>query len=402
MSIINRRNFFAGIGTGILGLSIGKHASASPAGIPSVEGGAAISAEPRIKKYVTLGNTGLKVSDLIFGSTSFFSPNVAEYAYDLGVTCFDTAENYMGGKAEEYFGKALKGKRDKVVIITKHFGRRSPGQKLTGKMLIEKVDASLKSLKTDYLDVVFFHRLETFDEIKDTDLLPTYEQLKKEGKIRFTGFSTHHAPVTLKECFDPKYKDFVQVVMFMYNHMEGKKIEPNIKKLHEKGIGTIAMKTMAGGKQGNLKSFVDDKVSYPQVAISWVLGNPDVDCAVLSMRSFSHAEEYIGASGRRMKRDDIAMLKRYRRDVNNEYCRVSCNECESSCPRGVAISDIMRYEMYFADYGHEKEAMDEYALLDKKRKPISCAGCSGYCTTACPFGLKVKDRLINTHEMLSA
>jgi predicted aldo/keto reductase-like oxidoreductase len=118
------------------------------------------------------------------------------------------------------------------------------------------------------------------------------------------------------------------------------------------------------------------------------------------MRSFSHVEEYVSASGRALKREDLALLKEYSRQVDNTYCRVTCKKCEPSCPHHVAISDVMRFEMYFENYGHEKTAIENYALLDDARKPKNCVNCSGHCNSACPFGIKVRDRLIHADEIL--
>ncbi len=398
MSKINRRKFFAGVGTGLVGLGIAK---GTPVRAIGSTGSSTETEEPKIKKYNKLGKTDLKVSDIIFGSTSFLSPNVARYAYDMGVNTFDTAENYMNGRSEEMVGRALKGIRKNVNIITKHFGRRNPNDKFTKKDLIEKFNQSLKRLQTDYIDVAFTHAVQSPDFWKNEELLGAYEQLKKDGKLRYSGFSTHNEAVMLKACLAPEFKEFVQVCMFRYNHMEGKPLEPMIAALHKRGIGTIAMKTLAGGRHENLKSVVKGNMSYPQAALGWVLGNSAVDCAVISMRSFSHAEEYVAASGNALAREDLATLNNYQHGVKKEYCRVTCDKCEKACPQNVAISDIMRFEMYFKDYGHEKEAIREYAFLDNKKKPLSCASCSGKCTSACPFGLDVKGRLLDTHDILT-
>jgi predicted aldo/keto reductase-like oxidoreductase len=302
-------------------------------------------------------------------------------------------------------GQALKGVRDKVNIISKHYGYRTPSTPVSKDLIIEKVNGSLKRLQTDHIDVSLTHALDGEDDIKrflkNESLMEGYAQLKKEGKIRFTGFSTHNAKLLLQEALKPEYSEFVQVIMFIYNHMEGKEIEPLIKQLHDKGIGTIAMKTLAGGQQGNLKGFINKDTSYPHAAIAWVLGNPNIDCAVTSMRSFSHVEEYIAASGKRLERKDLAILREYRREVSDKYCRVSCTKCEPSCPYGVAISNVMRYEMYFINYGHEKVAIDNYAHLDDKKKPKDCSNCSGHCNSACPFGIKVQNRLIHADKILS-
>lgn len=405
MNKINRRKFFTGVGSGLLTLGIGKHLHGSIASQKADINEAAPAEELKIKRYATLGKTGIKTSDIIFGSTSFFSASVAKYAYDFGVNVFDTAENYQGGRSEEMYGQALKAVRDKVSILSKHFGYRNPSTPVNKQQIIEKVNGSLKRLQTDHIDVSFIHNLDEESDIqrflKNDDLRAGYEQLRKEGKIRFTGFTTHNAKFYLQEALKPEYEGFIQVVMFFYNHMEGKEIEPLIKQLHEKGIGTIAMKTLAGGQQGNLKGFINKDTSYPQAAIAWVLGNPNIDCAVTSMRSFSHVEEYIAASGKKLERKDLAILRDYKREVSDKYCRVSCTKCEPSCPYGVAISDVMRYEMYFMNYGHEKAAIDNYAHLDEKRKPKDCSNCSGHCDSACPFGIKIQDRLIHADKILN-
>ena len=84
------------------------------------------------------------------------------------------------------------------------------------------------------------------------------------------------------------------------------------------------------------------------------------------------------------------------------YCRVSRRECLSACPRTVAVNDVLRYAMYFEHYRMEKMAMDYYASMAEERKPLGCAGCPGHCEKACPYGLKVRPRLIHSHNILSA
>jgi predicted aldo/keto reductase-like oxidoreductase len=217
--------------------------------------------------------------------------------------------------------------------------------------------------------------------------------------VRFTGFSTHNAKQTLKQALDT---DFAQVVLVMYNHMEGKEIEPLIKAAREKGIGTVAMKIFAGGMQGNLKAMVGSEMSYPQAAIRWVLTNPDIDTCIPTLSSYSHVEEYVAASGQPLDRAALAMLSRYRRRADSLYCRVSCTECLSACPNHVAVNDVLRYAMYFENYGLEKMAMDYYAEMEAGKKPTGCAECSGHCEKACPYGIEIRPRLLHSHDILSA
>jgi predicted aldo/keto reductase-like oxidoreductase len=262
------------------------------------------------------------------------------------------------------------------------------------------VEESLKRLQSDYIDVAMAHGIGDLTPLlNNQEILAAYDQLKKDGKVRFTGFSTHNAKVTLKQALDT---DFAQVVLVMYNHMEGKEIEPLIKAVREKGIGTVAMKIFAGGMQGNLKGMVSPEMSYPQAAIRWVISNPDIDTCIPTLSSYSHVEEYVAASGKPLDRAALAMLGRYSEQAHDLYCRVSCTECLSACPRNVAVNDVLRYAMYFENYRLEKMAMNYYAELAEERKPLSCADCAGLCEKACPYGLKVRPRLIHSHDILTA
>jgi len=390
MSKMNRRKFFSGIGSGILAFG-----ASGLIKKPWEE-----NAEPRIIKYNELGETGLKVSDISFGGSDVFSENAVRYAFDLGVNLFDTAENYSNGKSEGMIGRGLKGVRDKAYIITKHPFHRRPPKKVSD--VTERVEESLRRMETDYIDVLFpYHGINVPAQLKNDVVLESMEKLKKDGKIRFTGFSTHNAVETLGECLNPELSSFVQVVLFIYNHIEGKKIDPLIEKVYDAGIGTIAMKSQAGGKQGNLKSFVDEKQTYEVAALKWNMANPRIDSTVISMKTYSHVEAYVRASGQSLERGDRVVLDNYRNKVDRIYCRFECHACEAHCPKNVAISDIMRFAMYFEDYREEKKAMDEYSTLNPEQKPDDCSSCSGYCDIACPYKLQVREKLIQAHEWLT-
>jgi predicted aldo/keto reductase-like oxidoreductase len=96
------------------------------------------------------------------------------------------------------------------------------------------------------------------------------------------------------------------------------------------------------------------------------------------------------------------MIARYQQLTHNLYCRVSCSDCLAACPNNVAVNDVLRYAMYFEHYGLEKEAMMYYAGMEPAHKPLGCASCPGYCESACPYGLKVKARLMHAHDILNA
>lgn len=393
MTKINRRNFMAAFSSGFLGLGLAKNMKARSKSSVLAQSG---TDELKIKKYNELGNTGLKVSDVSCGAISFFEPTVLRFAYDLGVNYFDTAESYLQTRSETFIGQALRDIRDKVIITTKHgYGGRN---KIEKNSIIERVEASLKRMQTDYIDIAMTHMADDLKLFDNQELMSAYDQLKKQGKIRFTGFSTHNPKLTLKQALD---RDFAQVILVMYNHLEGQELEPLIADVRGKGIGVVAMKIFAGGEQGNLKDFVTQETSYPQAAIRWVMSNPKIDTCIPTMSSYSHVEEYVAASGQPLERSDMGIIARYQSKVMDRYCRVSCSDCLASCPNDVAINDVLRYQMYFSNYRMEKEAMRYYNELDKAKKPVNCDKCAGNCESACPFGLKVKERLIQAHEILT-
>lgn len=395
---MNRRKFFTGFGSGLLGLSACTFFRKSE--IDPLMNDLEDEHNQRILKYNALGNTGLKVSDISFGSSGVFSENVVRYAFDLGVNLFDTAENYQNGKSEEIIGKGLAGIRDKAIIITKYSLHTQPPEKVSD--IIDRLERSLKRLKTDYIDILFvYHGINNPAQIKNELIMEAAEKLKKDGKIRFTGFSTHNAIETLNECIKTEYSSFIQVVLFIYNHIDGPKIEHLVGKLNDAKIGTIAMKSQAGGKQGNLKSFVNKKQTYELAALKWVLANKYINSTIISMKTYSHVEAYIKASGKKLNTDDVGILDEYREKVDNIYCRLSCIECEQYCPNNVAISDIMRYAMYYEDYQQEKDAIQYYNQLNNNNKPLNCLNCSGLCDTSCPYKIPVKEKLLQVHELLT-
>src|SRR4030043_150493 len=133
--------------------------------------------------YRVLGKTGLKVSSVGSGVGIEPDPQVIARAIDLGVNYFDTARMYGNGNSERITGAALKGKRDKVVLATKTDGR-------TKEAIFQDMDESLKALNTDYVDIWHLHSRDTPDTITD-ESVEACEILKKQGKTRFIGVSTH-------------------------------------------------------------------------------------------------------------------------------------------------------------------------------------------------------------------
>lgn len=152
-------------------------------------------------KFRKLGSTGLEVSVLCYG-TAFWGARTSEeeakkifyFCIERGVNFFDTAEVYGSylGQAEEILGKFLKesGLRDKLIISSKVHGYRD-GRYQSKKEILECIDASLKRLNTDYLDIYFLHWPDPYTPIEE--VLQTMDELVKVGKVRFVGMSNYQS-----------------------------------------------------------------------------------------------------------------------------------------------------------------------------------------------------------------
>ena len=147
-------------------------------------------------------------------------------------------------------------------------------------------------------------------------------------------------------------------------------------------MGVVAMKTLKGAKHNGLAGFREQAPAYSQAALKWVLSNPNVSCAVISFFEFQHVDEYLRASGAKLAPADVALLEEYDRQIAGSYCAPHCGACLDHCPEQLAIDDVLRYRMYFEDYGDQKEALRLYGALEKNASV--CASCSAPCLGLVP------------------
>lgn len=155
-------------------------------------------------EYRQLGNSGLQVSTIGLGTNNFGmrldaaqTALIVNHALDVGINMIDTANSYGKGLSEEYIGKALKGKRDQAVLATKVSSRMNEGPNNAGnsrRHIIAEVEASLRRLDTDYIDLYQIHWWDSNTPLEET--LRTLDDLVSQGKIRYAGssnFSAWHA-----------------------------------------------------------------------------------------------------------------------------------------------------------------------------------------------------------------
>jgi len=148
-------------------------------------------------QYRTLGKSGLKVSIIGLGTNQFGgkvdskgAQDIIDSALEIGINFIDTADVYQGGRSEELIGKALKGRRQRAVIATKVFAKVGEGpndQSASRQHILSGVDASLRRLQTDYIDLYQIHRWDLDTPIEET--MQALNDLIRDGKVLYIGAS---------------------------------------------------------------------------------------------------------------------------------------------------------------------------------------------------------------------
>jgi predicted aldo/keto reductase-like oxidoreductase len=339
--------------------------------------------------YRTLGNTGLKVSGVGCGIGLIPDPVVLVRAVDLGVNYFDTARMYEKGKSEEIAGAALRGRRNKIVLASKT-------DALTKADVFKDMDESLRALQTNHVDIWHLHSRDTPDMITD-EAVEACEMLKEQGKTRFIGVSAHDINAVVDKILKIGKFDVVQTT---YSYAIGSYFRnASIKRLYDAGIGVVAMKVIIA-----VAGFIPPKDfrlkdEGPLAAIKWVLTNPLISTTVPFAKNTTELEMNFRAMTEPYTPEDEKMLYVRNEKTRSRYCRM-CYECKGRCPKGVPVTDELRYLAYNDFGGDFHQARENFKRLPKEIRAVHCSDCST-CTIECPNGVEVRNRLIRAQNLLA-
>jgi uncharacterized protein len=338
--------------------------------------------------YRTLGKTGLKVSGVGSGVGITPDPQVINRAIDLGISYFDTARGYGNGNSEVITGAALKGRRNKVVLASKTDAK-------TKADVLKDMDASLKALQTDYLDIWHLHSRDTPDTITD-EAVEACEMLKKQGKTRFIGVSAHDINAVVDRILKIGKFDVVQTT---YSYAIGAPFrQESISKLYRAGIGVVAMKVIIA-----VAGFVPREVKLPNegplAAIKWVLLNPAISTTVPYTKNIAEVEMNVRAMKESYTPQDEKLLYARLQEIRPLYCRM-CYGCNGKCPEGVPVTDELRFLAYHDFGGNFDQARGNFERLPQQIRSIRCSDCSS-CAIQCPNGVDVRNRLIRAQTLFA-
>ncbi|KAF9161465.1 hypothetical protein DFQ26_004514 [Actinomortierella ambigua] len=327
-------------------------------------------------EYIRLGKTGLRVSRFGLGCMSFGDPGwngwakgedesleLIKMAYDAGINFFDNADIYSNGKSEEILGKAIKKfnmDRHRIVVATKVFAALLPGntpapmggvdawrkdptlvnkQGLSRKHIFQAVDASLKRLDLDYIDLYQIHRFDEFTPIEET--MEALNDLVRSGKVRYIGASSMYAWQFQKANNIAEKNGWAKFVSMqnLYNLLYREEEREVIPYSLDAGIGGLPWSPLSMGKLAgrnrntkrteaepwhgtppvkDASEIIIDRVvevaekkgiNPAQVALAWLLSKPYVTAPIVGIGKEEHLKDAVGALSVKLTEDEIKYLE---------------------------------------------------------------------------------------------
>lgn len=289
----------------------------------------------------TLNRTGMTVSRICCGTMTFGAQTdeataltMVNHCLERGITFFDTANIYNGGTSETILGKALKGRRDKVVLASKCAAKMGPEPDQAGlsrAAIRRAIDDSLRRLQTDYLDLYYLHWPDYAVPLEES--LGAMGELVREGKVRHVGASNFASWQICRMLWLAETKNLpeVGVTQPMFNLL-ARGIEPELLPMcREFGLGTVVYNPLAGGLLTGKQSFEapiagtrfdknqayldrywheqnfaavqelsavarEAKRSLVSLALNWALHHTGIDCVIVGASRMGHLEENLRAA----------------------------------------------------------------------------------------------------------
>jgi aryl-alcohol dehydrogenase-like predicted oxidoreductase len=313
-------------------------------------------------EYVKLGRTGLEVSRICLGCMSYGVPDRGNHAWSIdeaesrpfikralegGINFFDTANRYSVGSSEEILGRAVKDftRRDEVVIATKVYGRMRPGPNgagLSRKAIMAEIDASLRRLGTDYVDLYQIHRWDYGTPIEET--LEALHDIVKAGKVRYIGASSMHAWQFGRALGVSERHGWIRFVSMqnLVNLLYREEEREMLPLCAAEGIGVIPWSPQARGRltrdsdYASIRTETDDAhqrlfaksaaqdrnvvdrvaavatargIPRAQVALAWLLSKPVITAPIVGATKLQHLDDALASVNVKLSAAEITSLE---------------------------------------------------------------------------------------------
>jgi len=369
---LSRRNFLKTAPAAVIGTALGANSEVLKATEPLTVNGLPAS---------VLGRTGLKVTKISFGGVLITEPQLLMRVIDRGINLVHISPGYQNGRSLEAFGKAFKkkGLRDKVVLALKE----RP----------ERIDRSLKVLNTDYADILV-PPMTSLEEISDPAVPESFEKVRKAGKAGYLGWAGHN---NTTEIFDRgRELGYYDVTLMSYANIKSPSFLQAAKKARQAGIGIFTMK---GLPKRNAVGETEEEVAIVTSLCSSMVNEQYAHSVLASMGSFQSVEFYRGLLETKLGYRNSRLEDRYWAGQNGSYCAM-CGACEKVCPRAGKMTRILRYRMYYKDYGLADYARARYAALNIGSRPLTDRDLE-LCESVCSRGLPIRRMVAEAHSLLA-
>jgi aryl-alcohol dehydrogenase-like predicted oxidoreductase len=321
---------------------------------------------------IKLGRTNLMVSRSGFGALPIQrvslgdAQKILRKAYDNGINFFDTARGYSD--SEEKIGYSLSDVRNNIIIATK-----SPAK--DKKTLLEHIHTSLKSLKTDYLDILQLHNPAVLPDPEDEEgLYVGLLEAKKKGLVRFIGITNHK----IKNAMDAAASGLYDTVQFPLSSLSAETDLELIEECRKNNVGLIAMKALSGGLITNASSTFAFLRQFDNLVPIW------------GIQKETELDEFISLEKNPPLLDEAmwSIINKDRAELAGDFCR-GCGYC-LPCPAGIEIPMSARITLLLGRSPYGRFLEDTFK--ESMHRINNCIEC-GHCKNHCPYKLDTPNLL---------
>jgi hypothetical protein len=326
-------------------------------------------------EMVRLGRTNMMVSRLGFGGIPIQrlpeenAVAVVKRCLDLGITFLDTANGYT--TSEERIGKAIAGRRHKVILATKSGARNRED-------LEKHLKLSLKRLGVDYIDLYQFHGVNDFKSLDAVlapgGLMPVVEQAKEAGLIRHIGITSHQMDVAKKAVLSDRF----ETIMFPFNFLTPEAADELFPQCLEHDVGFIDMKPMAGGMVDNASIAFKYLRRFQEVVM------------IPGIEKIQEIEEIsaIFEGSTEMTQTELQEMERIKNELGARFCH-RCDYCQP-CEAQIPISAVLACRSFYKRL--PSEGFFGGFVAPAMAKATECVDC-GECEERCPYHLPIREMI---------
>jgi predicted aldo/keto reductase-like oxidoreductase len=354
------------------------------------------------------GRSGIEVSTLSLGGMFDILNNrlMLAKALEWGINYWDTAEGYGGGRSEEGIGRwfvRYPDNRKQVFLVTKLSLRR-------GTDFTPRLEACLKRLHTDYIDLLFVHGIRGIDQM-DPRLESWSKDMKKAGKLRLFGFSTHS---NMEDCLEGAARlPWIDGIMFTYNYrlMHQPRMKAAVEACFRAGIGLTAMKTQGGGpvksdSESEIEMagrFMQKGFTHHQAKLMAVWEDKRIAsiCSQMPNLTIMATNAAAAVDQTHLSQSDHALLAQYANETCSDYCAGCGRLCSEVLGKKVPINDVMRCLMYVHSYQDLMLARSTFEMLPAQTRALLAQLDFNEAERSCPRNLPIGRMMQEATKLLA-